>query len=51
LHRSHTRKVFASQNNREVCFIKMPVPRVRMTAADRQDSRMTQLLIILLRCH
>ena len=37
LHRSHTRKVFASQHNREVCFIKMPVPRVRVTAIDRQD--------------
>ena len=51
LHRSHTRKVFASQNNREICFIKMPVPRVRVSAVDRQDSHVTQLLIILLRCH
>jgi hypothetical protein len=45
LHRSHTRKVFASQNNREICFLKMPVPRVRVITADRQDSHVTQLLL------
>lgn len=37
LHKTHTRKVVASQFNREACFIKMPVSRVSVLAKDRQD--------------
>jgi len=40
LHTTHTRKVFASQHNQEVCYIKMPVPRVRISANERKDTLM-----------